>query len=201
MYALKFFEKAPGFNEQNFRDKLKEAINLISQNQTLIAKRTLEIIATNKVTIQSFFELSQDHYLFLRKDILEESHIRLPNRFPMGDLAVRMIESNLTGIIFNDRTMYINSMLCIDEMAKTLIHEISHHMNQDVFHLDKKATSHNSACYKEEIRAFTAEKIFEKNGHCILRSDVKKIHAKVAQLYPELNDPLERTTGYIPTNY
>jgi hypothetical protein len=195
-----FFEK--NASESNFQSKYATAIKLIQQNESLVAKKVLEIIKSGKLEIRSFHELSKKHYSEMRNDFQEEHDINLPKTFPPTADAVRKIESKLEGIIYNNKTIYITSQKSAKEIASTIIHEVGHFLNNSLCEQQSKK-NFNIARYSDEVRAFTAEKMFERNGHCLLRSDIRAIHDKVSSLYPEFVDSVEQVKGlgYIFATY
>ncbi|HEH5921410.1 TPA: hypothetical protein ACF9X3_002922, partial [Legionella pneumophila] len=62
MSQFNFFEKNQAFDENNFEQKLQDAINLIKQNQSFVARLVLDAINSNQVTVSTFFQLTPDHY-------------------------------------------------------------------------------------------------------------------------------------------
>lgn len=186
---FKIFMDKSSTKKNEFGIKLNEAIELIRDNQSIVAKRVLEVLESNQVTVNSFFNMSLWHYEQMQEDLLQEENITIPPDYPPSDETVKIIEGKYSGIIYEDKHIYLNSDRSTEEIATTLVHEISHFLNSDIFRQEKKNSSSLLYRYKDEVRSFTAEKIFERDGHCILRSHMKKIHAHVTRAYPEFVDP------------
>ena len=53
MSHLNFFENTRSSGEHNFQQKLRTAIKLIEQNQSLIAMKVLKVIHAGDITISS----------------------------------------------------------------------------------------------------------------------------------------------------
>lgn len=51
MSQFNFFEKNQAFDENNFEQKLQDAINLIKQNQSFVARLVLDAINSNQVVV------------------------------------------------------------------------------------------------------------------------------------------------------
>lgn len=197
------FDRPQSSGENSFQFKLQAAINLIKENNSLIAMLVLDVLHSNKVVIHSFYGLSQQHYFKMKKDMLNEDNISLPNVYPPSDAAVEMIESELNGIIYQDKYIYLCSTKSPQQIASTLVHEICHFLNAGLYDEDLKTNNAKKVGYHDEVRSFTAEKMFERNGHCLRRSDIKKIHKTVSELYPEFTKPGEDNSkkGYIFASY
>ena len=62
-----------------------------------------------------------------------------------------------------------------------------------------KTAGFKQVSYRDEVRSYTAEKMFERNGRCLLRSDIKEIHEHVTKLYSEFveEDETPSKQGYI----
>jgi hypothetical protein len=134
---------------------------------------------------------------------MKESQVDLSPDFPPSLFAVQQIERRLEGIIYNNKTIYMNSKKSIDEIASTLIHEVSHFINSDIFKNERLAQNFKRASYNDEVRSFIAEKTFERNGYCLRRSDIKKIHATVTELYPSFatSNKEQPASGYLFSHY
>ncbi|KGP63358.1 hypothetical protein EP47_10885 [Legionella norrlandica] len=201
MSRFNFFETNQAFDENNFEEKLYKAIHLIKQNQSFVAKIVVQALDSNQVTVGSFFQLTPDHYMRMKNDMKKEHNITLPQTFPPTTSAVRKIEQELEGIIYDNRYIYIHSKKSVEEIASTLIHEICHFLNSELYDKEKESENSKQVSYKDEVRAFTAEKMFEKNGGCLLRSDIRKVHNTVSRLYPEFTDPENPISGYIYSHF
>ncbi|MBL7479314.1 ImmA/IrrE family metallo-endopeptidase [Legionella bononiensis] len=202
MAHLYFFEKTQS-SLSNFNSKLQTAINLIRQNNSLVALKVMEVIDSDQVSIRSFFDLSKDHWRRMKHDMKKEDNIILPNTYPPSEQAVKMIESELNGIIYEDRYIYISRKRTPEQMASTLVHEICHFLNSGLMDQERLSLNSNLVSHNEEVRSFAAEKMFERNGHCLRRSDIKELHEMVTDLYPEFNDTGddEPELGYIFASY
>ncbi|HAT8179461.1 TPA: hypothetical protein JA361_08300 [Legionella pneumophila] len=201
MSQFNFFEKNQAFDEHNFEQKLQDAINLIKQNQSFVARLVLDAINSNQVTISTFFQLTPNHYQKTRTMMRKDYHTTLPNTFPPTISAVRKIEKELDGIIYDHQHIYISSTKSVEEIAKTLIHEICHFLNSDLYDKEWETEESKQVSYKDEVRAFTAEKMFEKNRGYLLRSDIKQVHETVTELYPEFIDAENPISGYIYSTF
>ncbi|KTD53734.1 hypothetical protein Lsan_4144 [Legionella santicrucis] len=203
MYNAKFFEKPINYVNDNFQKNLSAAINIIKQNQSVLAKKILDAINSKKIIIHSFFNVTEEHFFKIRNDIKKEYGEVLPENFPPDMSTIREIESKLEGIIYDDKVIYISSKKNPQNMANTLVHEICHFLNAGMYIKEKKINPTNLVGYCDEVRAHTGEKIFERNGKCLRRSDIKQIHKQVTELYPEFlvsyEDALE--LGYIYSSY
>ncbi|HAT8174267.1 TPA: hypothetical protein JA340_14095, partial [Legionella pneumophila] len=168
MSQFNFFEKNQAFDEKNFEQKLQDAISLIKQNQSFVARLVLDVINSNQVTVSTFFQLTPDHYQRMKTIMKKDYHTTLPKTFPPTMSAVRKIEKELDGIIYDHQHIYISSTKNVEEIAKTLIHEVCHFLNSDLYDKELETEASKQVSYKDEIRAFTAEKIFEKNNGYLL---------------------------------
>lgn len=201
MSQFNFFEKNQAFDENNFEQKLQDAINLIKQNQSFVARLVLDAINSNQVTLSTFYQLTPNHYQKTKTIMRKDYHTILPNTFPPTISAVRKIEKELDGIIYDNQHIYISSTKSVEEIAKTLIHEFCHFLNSDLYDKEMETEESKQVGYKDEVRAFTAEKMFEKNKGYLLRSDINQIHETVTELYPEFTDPENPMSGYIYSTF
>ncbi len=201
MSQFNFFEKNQAFDENNFEQKLQDAINLIKQNQSFVARLVLDAINSNQVTLSTFFQLTPNHYQKTKTIMRKDYHTTLPNTFPPTISAVRKIEKELDGIIYDNQHIYISSTKSVEEIAKTLIHEVCHFLNADLYDKEMETEESKQVGYKDEVRAFTAERMFEKNKGYLLRSDINQIHETVTELYPEFTDPENPISGYIYSTF
>ncbi len=135
--------------------------------------------------------------------MFEEENILLSQEHPPTEKTVKIIEKYLSGIIYDDQHIYLNSEHTIEEIASTMVHESCHFLNSGIYKKEKKNASSQIYKYADEVRSFTAEKIFERNGKCLRRSDIKKIHEQVTRLYPEFiaQDVDTQKLGYIFSSY
>ncbi|HBZ2995424.1 TPA: lpg2461 family Dot/Icm T4SS effector [Legionella pneumophila] len=201
MSQFNFFEKNQAFDENNFEQKLQDAINLIKKNQSFVARLVLDAINSNQVTLSTFFQLTPNHYQKTKTIMRKDYHTTLPNTFPPTISAVRKIEKELDGIIYDNQHIYISSTKSVEEIAKTLIHEVCHFLNADLYDKEMETEESKQVGYKDEVRAFTAERMFEKNKGYLLRSDINQIHETVTELYPEFTDPENPISGYIYSTF
>ena len=203
MAHLYFFDRNQSYNDTSFQSKLSNAMSLIKANHSLVASKVYEVINANILSIRTFSELSKDHYLRISNDFKEDYDINLPNRYPPTPSAVKQIESKLEGIIFDNKYIYISSNKSAEQIASTLVHEICHFLNKGLYAKEQKVNDSKQVSYSDEVRAFTAEKMFERNGTCLLRSDMKEIHHRVTNLYPEFTGPEKDTLrlGYLFSSY
>ncbi len=203
MFFKSLFMDKSSTQKNNFDAKLEEAIKLIRANKSIVAARVLEVLDSHKVTINSFFNMSYKHFQEIQEDLLEEEKITIPSDYPPSDETVKIIEKTYSGIIYEDKHIYLNSERSAEDIASTLVHEICHFLNSDIFKQEKRNSSSLLYRYKDEVRSFTAERIFERDGHCVLRSDIKKVHAYVTEAYPEFVDPNEdmQKLGYVYSCY
>lgn len=186
---FKIFMDKTSTKKNDFNVKLKEAIEIIRANQSIVATRVLEVLDSQRITVNSFFNMSPKHYQEIQEDLLKEEHITIPSDYPPTEETVEIIEGKYSGIIYEDKHIYLSLARTVEEIASTLIHEVCHFLNSDIFRQEKKNSSTLLYRYKDEVRSFTAEKIFELDGRCMLRSYTRKIHAHVTQVYPEFVDP------------
>ncbi len=201
MSQFNFFEKNQAFDENNFEQKLQDAINLIKQNQSFVARLVLDAINSKQVTLSTFFQLTPNHYQKTKTIMRKDYHTTLPNTFPPTISAIRKIEKELDGIIYDNQHIYISSTKSVEEIAKTLIHEVCHFLNADLYDKEMETEESKQVGYKDEVRAFTAERMFEKNKGYLLRSDINQIHETVTELYPEFTDPENPISGYIYSTF
>lgn len=191
-------DKIPS-NKQSFDIKLEEAIELIKINRSIVAPKILEVLISSQITVNSFFNMSEKHYKKMRKSMLEEDGITLPEEYPPSEEAVTMIEEQLAGIIYENKYIYLSSHRTAAQIASTLVHEICHFLNDEIYSQEEKTSSSELFKYKDEVRAFTAEKIFERDGHCLRRSDMRAIHTRVTNSYSEfvVQDEDTQKLGYL----
>lgn len=83
MSQFNFFEKNQAFDEKNFEQKLQDAIKLIKQNQSFVARLVLDAINSNQVTLSTFFQLTPNHYQKTKTIMRKDYHTTLPNTFPL----------------------------------------------------------------------------------------------------------------------
>ena len=196
---FKIFMDKTSTKKIDFDVKLKEAIEIIRENRSIVATRVLEVLDSQRITVNSFFNMVPKHYQEMQEDLLNEENITLPSDYPPSEEAVKIIESKLSGIIYEDKHIYLSSDRTAAEIASTLVHEVSHFLNSDIFRQERKKSSTLLYRYNDEVRSFTAEKIFALDGHCMLRSYTRKIHAHVIRAYPEFVEPEMDTQkmGYV----
>src|SRR5688572_12912698 len=120
MAHLSFFEHSRSSGVTDFDSKLRSAINLIKENNSLVALKVLEVINSDQVAIRSFHDLSREHWARMKHSMKVEDHIILPNTYPPSKRAVQMIESELDGIIYDDKYIYMNSKKTPQQIANTL---------------------------------------------------------------------------------
>lgn len=185
MYVAKFFEKKMDFDRARFQNELNEAIDVIAKNRSVVAKRVLKTIKENRVCIRSFYDLSKAHYLSIKK-MLEKHEVFLSSNFPPTPTAVLLIENQINGCFFYKNYIYLKSGRRVEDIAGTLVHEVSHYFYRSV-PLEKRTRYLPHSQYNDEVIAFTAQKLFNKNGQCLLRKDVKEIHSIVIEHYPHID--------------
>tara|TARA_B110000879_G_scaffold175207_1_gene228405 strand:- start:82 stop:750 length:669 start_codon:yes stop_codon:yes gene_type:complete len=186
MFNAKVHKKSQPFDLFRFHRNLELAISLIETNTSLEAQVVMQAIREKKVNLSTFFFLTKEHYFELKEDVKKTYNVKLPNRFPPGDLAVRQIESTLRGIIFDGYSIYLNSTLNPTILAETIIHEVYHHLNQSLCLTEERTLSEKASGYRDEIRSFKAELQFQNPQAMITRKKVAGIHFFVQKHYPEL---------------
>ncbi|MDR3501525.1 MAG: hypothetical protein P4L79_02985 [Legionella sp.] len=189
MFFKAVFMDKSSTKKNEFDIKLNDAIELIRANQSIVATRVLEALDSHRITVNSFFNMSENHYKEIQEDLLKEEKITIPSEYPPSEEIVNIIEEKYSGIIYDDKHIYLSLNRTVEEIASTLVHEVCHFLNSDIYRQEQKKSSSLLYRYKDEIRSFTAEKIFERDGHCILRSHMRRIHAHVTRAYPEFVDP------------
>lgn len=199
MFLFTFFAKREPFSEITFRIHLQNAIDIISQNESSIASLVLKAIDSGEVTIKSFLKLTPEHFLRMQQSMLEDDGIELSDYPPTQDTA-KLIAGQMDGIIYNDTHIYLSPFLGPEELARTLIHEVCHHLNARINQQERETLGPSRASYCDEVRSFIAEKVFLRNGRFLLRSDIKGVHATVTRQYPEFasSNPI---SGYIFSSY
>ena len=61
--------------------------------------------------------------------MFEEENILLSQEHPPTEKTVKIIEKYLSGIIYDDQHIYLNSEHTIEEIASTMVHESCHFLN------------------------------------------------------------------------
>ena len=89
--------------------------------------------------------MTQEHYIRMRKNMKIEHKVSISDEFPPTAADVRKIESELQGIIYDDLYIYISSKRSAEQIASTLIHEISHFLNADLYNQEKQTNSFKPA--------------------------------------------------------
>lgn len=203
MSHFTFFKRTESSGEKEFQSKLAAAIELIKENKSLVAMKVLEVLNTKKLVIQSFYGLTKDHFLEIISDMKREDHIHVSTKYPPPDASIHKIERKLDGMIFNNKYVYMNSSKTPEQIASTLVHEVGHFLNSSLCAYQRKQNDPDLVSYSDEVRSFTAEKMFERNGACLRRSDIASIHEKVTNLYPEFVEDPENAQklGYIFSIY
>ena len=193
------FFKSTSFDKKRFQHKLKAAIALIGRSEAEIAELVIAAIRSKKLRIRTFYEFSKKtHFLYIRKFFLKHGE---PTLFPPTRSVTRKIESALDGLYCPDnQTIYIGSRLGIKQMAQTLIHEVTHFLNSELYDEELETKGQAIVDFLYEIRSVTAEKLFEKNGARLLRSDVKKIENEVRCAYPQFIEAGQenKRIGFVP---
>lgn len=197
MSQFAFFTNHQAFSEIRPKKQLNSAIFLIEQNKSNVAQSVMKAIQSGKIIIRPFKELSKKHY----KSIKEDWDDSLPNTFPPSKSTIKRIEEKFAGLTFDDKYVYFKSSETIEEIASTLVHEVCHSLNKNLFNAELKQDNKNHVGYRDEVRSFLAETIFNKNGRYLLRSDVKLIHDKVKELYPDYSKGNKYTSGYLYSSY
>lgn len=186
---FKIFTDKSSAKKNDFDVKLREVIEIIRDNQSIVARHVIKALDSQKITVNSFFNMSPRHYETMQEELLTEENTTIPPDYPPSEEAVKIIESKYSGIIYEDEHIYLSLERSVEEIASTLVHEVCHFLNSDIFRQEKKNSTTLLYRYKDEVRSFTAEKIFELDGRCMLRSYTRKIHAHVTRAYPEFVDP------------
>lgn len=196
-----FFEciKSPKELEIEFQSKLSMAVEIIKQNKSFIAEKVLAVIYEGKIAIKSFWGLSKKDYFEIKKHYMETHNSLLPEYFSLTVPTVNAIALKLQGIILNDKNIYIAPNKNENQIATILVHEISHFMNLALCEEEELSEESDVVMFRDEIRSFTAEKMFQLNGGCLRRSHIKEIHKTVCKLYSEFNvsEALSSSMGYV----
>lgn len=183
------------FSRKQFEKKLASAIDLIQSKNTSVARVVRDVISSKQVSIYPFYELSQQkkHVRYIKKNFLKDEPLKHVDH---RKCFMKKVEFHLDGLCFSDdKIIYISSRLNIREMAKTLVHEVVHHINDDLYEREL-ITKGDCAHFLHEMRSFFAEEVFEEETR-LLRSDVRKIEEKVRDGYPELIEA-NKPIGFIP---
>jgi hypothetical protein len=192
---MRFHESAAPFNEPLFYRRLNDAISLIKQSSSLEAKAVMEAIIDHRVSLSSFFSVTDTHYSQIREMYNHTHQDRLPASYPPSDLAIRKIESMLNGIIFDGETIYLDSQLKPKTLARIIMHEVFHHIHTGLVVREAEIFSEKTAYYRDEIRAHRAEQcLFPKK---ITRSVIGELHDRVQTCYSELLEDGETPFGYV----
>ncbi|RUR02962.1 hypothetical protein [Legionella septentrionalis] len=199
MNHITFFNKSS--RKLTFQQKLKIAVKSIREKKSFIAEKVYEAIKTKQVSLHSFKQLSAEHFLEVRKAIAESSEIELPEQYPPAEETLNIIENKLGGFIVHD-CIYLCSRGSSRRIALTIVHEVTHYLNTDIWEEELTTKQCEIACYRDEVRSFLAEEAFAK-GFCLTRNDVKKVHEKVTRLYPEYVAAGENTKaiGYVFSSF
>ncbi|MDI1352589.1 MAG: hypothetical protein PSV35_07445 [bacterium] len=187
-FRFSFFKQSLDSPPDHGTVKLAGVIELIKKNKSFVASCVLEVLLTKKLVIKSFYELSQNHYDSIRQSIETDLSTTLTTEFPPTPIAIEKIEAYLEGIIFDRKIIYLNFKKDVSQIASTLIHEVSHYLNSTILDEERVQSEEEDADYCDEVRAFMAEKMFQRNGACLTRSAVKDVHTMVTDLYPEFNN-------------
>jgi ribosomal protein S17 len=175
----KFFSRSRCFNKKEFELKLVEAIKLIAQNKSTVAREVFNILQSKQVIIRSFYELKEEHFLYIKEQLINKENHDLLQYFPPNKKAVELIESALTGIYFYKNVIYIQCTLNLYKMAKAIIHEVTHYINHSLYKKEMKTKTRLVARYLDEMRSHSAELLFKKNGDDITDEDKQKISEKI----------------------
>ncbi|CAM4487308.1 MAG: hypothetical protein LEGION0403_FIIPPAGN_00377 [Legionella sp.] len=88
---FKIFMDKTSTKKNDFNVKLKEAIEIIRANQSIVATRVLEVLDSQRITVNSFFNMSPKHYQEIQEDLLKEEHITIPPDYPPTEETVEIM--------------------------------------------------------------------------------------------------------------
>lgn len=157
--------------------KLDEAIALLKKWGTYVAESTLRIIANKEVVIMPFSEFTPpDIDSALNYVSSKAKRIKLKKLVKhQKNKVIKELEVEFRGFYIENR-IYIDSSLDLVKFAKTLTHEVNHHLNRD-----EPLPEGDAGVYQNELRALISEKLVY--GRPITRQYLKILAQKVSQTY------------------
>lgn len=153
-----FLEVNPDRTSTEFRRRIGAALDVLKNSGSKLGLATHEAIVTGKVKVDEMDDLEKRDYLRIRRDYLKEGvnlpiegHKRLHDH---SSKAWRAITTDMDGYMWDDR-IYISHGLSAEQLAKTLVHEVNHVLNESEEHYRGQ-----KAIFAEEYRAFYAEALY-----------------------------------------
>jgi hypothetical protein len=141
-----------------FRAYVGRALKLLEKSKSAEARRTLKALRAGEVRVDPLEQLTAADFRRVRRDLLrwniplrESDFARLHDTRSQG---FRAIARTLNGYMWGDR-VYVHRDLKPRQLAATLVHEVSHVLNQSASHYRTP-----KAVLLEEYRAYYAEKRF-----------------------------------------
>jgi hypothetical protein len=168
-----------------FRTYIQGALKKLKNSDTEIGRRTFELIATGQVKIDELSDLSRGDYNHIRAEFMRDG-IDLPvsgydTLHDGRTKAMRAIRDSIHGYMWDDRVYVVRGM-SPDMLAKTLVHEVNHVLNQSEEHYRSK-----EAIFREEYRAYLSEAMLA--GKTLDAAARRKLKAAVIRDYELGLDP------------
>ena len=182
-WAFDFQEVKPQYSSQWFRQYIQEALEEINENQTAIARFSLKMITHKKVKIDQLRDLTFEDFQHILDDYIyegQEPPFTLKDYYRLhqkNSPVLKKLRSEMYGYMWDNR-IYVSLNQTADSLAKTLVHEINHVINES--HLAYYQSTEQD--FIEEYRAFYAEALYDEKP---VRSKKfsKKLKQEVIDLY------------------
>jgi len=155
----RFDEVDPTHSTVTFRNYIGNALDLLAEHDTDLARLTLRSIESGLVKIDELRDLTCADFERVRADLPDagltpDDRSRLHAR---GSAVAAALESELDGYMWSNR-IYVSRGQPALRLAATLVHEVNHVLNRsEIGYYDDLPTS----AFIHEYRAFYAESLFD----------------------------------------
>lgn len=176
---LEFREVDARHSSAAFRQEVQAGLEVLRKSKSPVGRATFEAITRGGVRIDELTDLNREDFARVRKTLASfgsrvgaDEYARLHEG---KGHAFRAITQNLEGYEWDDR-IYVPRGMPPSQLAKALVHEVNHVLNQSEEHYRG-----DTQALREEYRAFYAEKLFQ--GVKMTPAECQKLKASIVRDY------------------
>src|SRR5690242_4706307 len=114
----------------NWHRRFQDALKMLKELGTPLAKKALKIIDRGEVSIKSFSQVTRKDYIELHDEYYaNQNHPKEKKQYPPSNRFVKSMTEVWNGAIYENR-IYINSDIeSVRKIAKIIVHEVNHFIN------------------------------------------------------------------------
>jgi len=154
---------------QTWQRKFRAVLTYLENLHTPIARKTFKLIRTGKVVVLGFKKITLEDCKELHEELCNDEFATTFSKKRVLDEA----NNRFKGMLYQNRIYIREDETDIDDIAKTIAHEVNHFLNNSNDHYETEIDK-----FTEELRATIAEDLLSENialTPCYLREKSKMI--------------------------